>query len=231
MRLLIDLDILLYRSLWGCKGTYYQKLQTCDYSIEKLMDRLDSKDISLFLSGSNNFRQKLSNTYKANRKDQPRPEYLYDAKLYYVKYWDAVVSDGVEADDAIGIAHDEDSIVVSSDKDFFQLGGFIYNPVKQEMYEIDNPWYFFYLQMLMGDDADNIQGVKNPAKSHHKIPPNFTEPTAKKVLAGKSCEDCREFTIEMYKQTHGEGWEEKFDINAKLIFLRRSFSEQYFNVF
>lgn len=200
--------------------------------IEKVMDKLDSHDITLFISGVGNFRYDVSPTYKANRKDQPKPEYLYDAKLYYVKYWDAAVSDGVEADDAIGMAHDEDSIVVSSDKDFFQLGGFIYNPVKGDLVDIQNPWYFFYMQMLTGDAADNIDGVKNPEKSHHKVPPNFTEGTAREVLAGKSCAECRYAVQALYESQYlASEAMERFDMNAKLLFLKRAEAHEYYECF
>jgi len=231
VRLLIDHDILLYRALWGCKGNYWQKLQTCDYMIEKLMDKLNSNDITLFISGAGNFRYDIAPTYKANRKDQPKPEYLYDAKLYYVKYWDAAVSDGVEADDAIGMAHDDETIVVSSDKDFFQLGGLIYNPVKDQMYEITNPWYFFYMQMLVGDDADNIEGVKNPEKSHHKVPPNFTEATAKRQIEGLDAEQCRLEVQSLYEDQYEDKWFEHYDLNAKLLFLKRADAQEYYEAF
>lgn len=231
MRLLIDHDILLYRALWGCKEGYYRKLQTCEYMVEKVIDRLESTDFTLIMSGVGNFRYSLDDQYKANRKDQPRPEYLYDAKLYFQKYWGAVLSEDCEADDVIGMAHDDETIVVSSDKDFYQLGGLIYNPVKNEMVDIHNPWYFFYQQMLTGDVADNVSGVKNPAKSHFKTPPNFTEGSAKSALQGLDLESSRELVQEMYKLTHKEDWCEKFDINAKLLFLKRSYADNYYEVF
>jgi 5'-3' exonuclease len=232
MRLLVDLDILLYRSLWGCKGDFQEKLLTCDYMIEKIMSKLGSTDISLFLSGSNNFRHGISNTYKANRKDQPRPEYLAEARQYYIDTRNASVTDGVEADDAIGMAHDENSIVVSSDKDFFQLGGLIYNPVSDKLYDVKNPWYFFYVQMLTGDKADNIEGIKNPDKSHYKIPPNFTDATAKKWLHNKSCDYCRTTVGGLYLIQFGDHlWFDKYDMNARLLFLKRSYATEYHEIF
>lgn len=232
MRLLIDHDILLYRALWGCKGGYYQQLQTCDYMLEKIMDRLASEDITLIISGDSNFRKEISPAYKANRDPNQRPQYLHDAKKYYVKYWDAVVSEGCEADDVIGMAHDEDSIVVSSDKDMMQLGGLIYNPVKNELYNIQNPWYFFYMQMLTGDKADNIEGIKNPDKAHHKVQPNFTEDTAREVLMGKDCVNSQATVEALYRTQYGKGnWITAYDMNARLLFLKRAAAQEYYEVF
>lgn len=229
MRLLIDHDILLYRALWGCKEGYYKQLQTCDHMIEKIIDRLESDDITLIMTGPDNFRYALSPSYKANRKE--KPFYLYDAKRYYEKYWGAVVSVGCEADDVIGMAHGEDSIVVSSDKDMYQLGGLIYNPVKDEMYDIENPWYFFYLQMLTGDKADNVQGVKNPEKAHFKDPPNFTEATAKDLLKEKTPMECKAQVVYMYYCQYGNDWPSKFETNAKLLFLKRADAQEYYEAF
>jgi 5'-3' exonuclease len=232
MRLLIDHDILLYRALWGAKDErYYRQLGVCENMVERILDDLGSTDYTLIMSGSGNFRYAIAPDYKANRSDQPKPRYLYDAKLYFRKYWSAVLSEGCEADDVIGMAHDESTIVVSSDKDFYQLGGLIYNPVKKEMVDIKNPWYFFYMQMLTGDAADNVPGVKNPAKAHHVIPPNFTDKTAKELLAGKSCKECKAIVLEMYEYTHNDRWFAQFDINAKLLFLKRSYADSYNQIF
>lgn len=199
--------------------------------LEKIMDRLGSDDITLMMSGSGNFRYQLSDKYKANRDPSQKPFYLHDARQYYVRYWDAVVSEGCEADDVIGMAHDEDSIVVSTDKDMYQLGGLIYNPVKDEMYDIENPWYFFYLQMLTGDKADNVDGVKNQEKAHYANPPNFTEATAGGLLVGKSCEECRDAVRWIYAAGYGEDWLSKYDTNARLLFLKRASAQEYYQVF
>src|SRR5580765_2897944 len=122
MRLLIDTEVILYRNLFGLKDSwYYHQIRSCDNYLEKIMDRFDTTDITLFLSGSNNFRYKIYPLYKSNRKDSERPRYLYDARIYFLKYWNAVCAEGCEADDLIAMNHDEDSIIVSTDKDFNQL--------------------------------------------------------------------------------------------------------------
>lgn len=231
MRLLIDHDIILYRGLFGCKEGYYRQLQTCEYMIERIIDRLGSDDITLFLSDSRNFRNEISADYKANRTTSVRPPYLHDARLYFRKYWDAVLTDNCEADDAIGMAHDDESIVVSNDKDMFQLGGFIYNPVKDEMFDIQNPEYFFYLQMLVGDHADNVEGLRNPEKAHHKNPPKFTDATAQTYLAEKSMEEMRQIVQDLYFAQYGDGWFEKYDMTARLLFLRRADTDNYYDRF
>lgn len=87
--------------------------------------------------------------------------------------------DNLECDDVIGyltyyFKEDKENIVIiaSSDKDYYQLlndNVIIYNPQRrtfysqQDLYEefgIKNPVNFLYLRTIVGDDSDNIHGIK-----------------------------------------------------------------------
>jgi DNA polymerase-1 len=89
-----------------------------------------------------------------------------------VKDWEFVVTEGIEADDAVGIAayalDEDESIMVHIDKDLNQFRGHHYNYRKKEKYYVSEfaGWHSFYLQILTGDRVDNIQGLKGigPAK-------------------------------------------------------------------
>jgi DNA polymerase-1 len=89
-----------------------------------------------------------------------------------VKDWEFVVTEGIEADDAVGIAayalDEHESIMVHIDKDLNQFRGHHYNYRKKEKYYVSEfaGWHSFYLQILTGDRVDNIEGLKGigPAK-------------------------------------------------------------------
>lgn len=228
MRLLIDLDSIIYRGLFALKySNYYKQVRVCENLIEKAADRVESSDITLFLSGKGNFRYAIYPDYKANRKGVERPFYLHDARQYFIKYWNAVCEDDMEADDMIAMNHDEDSVIVSSDKDFNTVGGNILNPFTNVLYYVKNPAFHFYKQLLVGDMVDNIPGVLNPAKAHHKIPPNFTEKTASEELLDKTKEEMRVLVQAMYENEYREEWFKFYDRNAQLLFLKRSVESSY----
>jgi 5'-3' exonuclease len=89
-----------------------------------------------------------------------------------VTSWGFVVVDGIEADDAVGIAayelEEDESLMVHIDKDLNQFRGHHYNYRKKEKYYVSEfaGWHAFYLQILTGDRIDNIEGLKGigPAK-------------------------------------------------------------------
>lgn len=125
--------------------------------------------------------------YKENRKK--RPSYYQHMRSYFINTFGAGVCRNDEADDVLGQLlyadymnayhsdhHDECNIVVAStDKDLWQFPGWIFNPTKRELsysnfigwleYKKDKAllgrgFLFFCAQMIMGDTADNISGIK-----------------------------------------------------------------------
>jgi 5'-3' exonuclease len=124
---------------------------------------------TLYLKGDGkNYRRKHCKTvaYKAHRPEKPAN---YDEARKYLgdKYF-AVYANGQETDDLIGIVQTKltnessyPSIIVSKDKDFLTIPGFIYNSyhktlVRVSPVEADRN---FYTQILTGDRADNIKGL------------------------------------------------------------------------
>jgi 5'-3' exonuclease len=233
MRLLCDLDIVLYRCLHATKEQgFYAGIRAADNTVDRILDRFDyPSDTSLVLSGPGNFRKDFCSTYKSNRKPESRPPYLFEAKEYFKKYWGALESRGEEADDLIAQMINDNCVVATLDKDYKQLGVPLYNFVKNELIEVSNPEYWFWLQMLVGDQADSIEGLTNPTKLHHKQPPNFTEATAHEVLKDKSPEEMKQLVQGLYQQIHGDAWFEKYDTTARLLFLRRKDAQEYYEIF
>lgn len=148
-------------------------IENCLHSVkqvlESIMNRLGSNDVTVFLTGKDNFRDKLVDYYKANR-DRNRKPYHYDnITNYLVDIWNAIVVDGYEADDAMAIRQlaltkatgQESSIICTTDKDLDMVPGWHYNFVHDKHYFISEVEGLrnFYSQMLTGDDSDNIPGL------------------------------------------------------------------------
>lgn len=230
MTAIIDLDIVLYRCLFavqGAGGDYYRQLKSCENTIEYILDKLQPEEFELVASGGKNFRLEIDENYKANRKDMRRPVYLYDSRKYFEKYWNAVVTNGVEADDYIASVYTPEDVIVSIDKDFMQLPATIFNWVKNEIFTVTNPMFHFWTQMLTGDGADNVPGVLNPAKMHFKNPPKFTLATAHEVLEGLDDNRMKLTVVDLYKKCFGDDWWNRFDTNARLLWLKRGPTDQY----
>ena len=124
--------------------------------------------------------------YKGNRK--PRPFYYKEMRDYMIDTYDATIHPEDEADDAIGMLCYADFvskqeiedcflryISCTTDKDAKQFPGYLYNLTTRDItysthlgyltYSKDKGidgrgFLFFCAQMLMGDTADNIIGIK-----------------------------------------------------------------------
>ena len=135
----------------------------------------DAKEYKAFLTGPGNFRKEINPGYKANRKDKPLPMWLASCREYLISAWNAEVTEGHEADDALGMHQTEDTIICSIDKDLLQIPGKHFNFVKQEFLDVleADGIRHFYKQMLIGDRSDNIFGVNGigPVKANKIIDP------------------------------------------------------------
>ena len=140
--------------------------------IELCMD-IECDEYQGFLTGKGNFRNDIAVTtpYKGTRPSE-KPVHLQALRDHLVTSWGFVVVDGIEADDAVGIAayklKEDESLMVHIDKDLNQFRGHHYNYRKKEKYYVSEfaGWHAFYLQILTGDRVDNIEGLKGigPAK-------------------------------------------------------------------
>ena len=115
----------------------------------------------IFIGGDNNFRKQVDPMYKAHR-TKPKPTFLPDVEQFLMENYGAIRIHGIETDDALGILQTEDSILCSLDKDLLQVAGHHYQWSKDNHIEVDafEGLKFFYKQLLIGDRADNIEGVR-----------------------------------------------------------------------
>jgi len=210
MLALVDADIVAYRVSAASEDTDLDIcILRCDRSMEEIMHLSNATSFKAYLTGSSNFRKDIYPEYKANRIDKPKPKYLQDCREYLVKYWDAIVSDGCEADDLLGASQTPDSIICTIDKDLLQIPGSHFNWVKGEFYE--QTWLggirHFYEQLLKGDRSDNIPGLAG-----------IGEKKAAKFLEGCETEqEMYEVCLGLYQHDKETMWR-----NGKLLWIWRS---------
>ena len=160
---LIDADLVAFRCAATVKD--YDPVDVAIYRVDVLMRQIleatESQEYRSFLTGRGNFRKVINTEYKANRKDKEPPCYLQECRDYLIKEWNTEVSDGCEADDLLGIAQTDATVVCSLDKDLLMIPGKHFNWTKLEYTHVDqlDGLRTFYKQMLIGDRSDNIFGV------------------------------------------------------------------------
>ena len=159
---LIDGDILCYRVGFSTETEpEHIALVRMDNYIEEILFGSQASEYEIFLTGSNNFRKKLYPAYKANRRNVPKPKHIQALRQHLIDVEGAVVSDGQEADDELGIRQTHETVICSIDKDLLMIPGRHYNFVKQQHSMVSNAEgrYNFYQQLLTGDKTDNIPGI------------------------------------------------------------------------
>ena len=161
----IDGDLVCFRcsASVGLEGEEEIAILRTDKLMRDLLYNTESTSYNCYLSGRNNFRKKVNPEYKANRKDKEPPRWLQSCREYLIKEWNAVVSEGCEADDLLGInQHNTDSVCISLDKDLLMITGWHFRWLDNEKIFVtpDQGLKAFYKQMLIGDKSDNIFGVR-----------------------------------------------------------------------
>lgn len=212
---LLDGDIYVYRVGFACEEEDDEAIvaRTLRLFITDILLELDDvDDYQVYITGKGNFRNEYAVTagYKENRKDMQKPKWYSFIREQLINDWDAYITEGQEADDAIAIEATrlgDNCIIVSIDKDFNQVKGWKYNFVKKEIYYVseEEGLLNFYCQFLEGDKVDNIIGVKGigPKK-------------ARALLEGKTEREMYEVCVEKL------GSEERAIENGRLLFLRRT---------
>lgn len=192
MKLLIDADLVAYRCAASAENTDAQV--ACDYAtnlIDLCVSELKADSYECFLTGDTNFRYQVFPEYKVHRLKQAKPTHLAAVKDFLIREHGAVVSEGCEADDMMGIAQDKSGVhtcIVSLDKDMLMVPGQHYSwyieggPVdkrwtRSATHRIVEPLEglrWFYTQLVVGDPSDGIKGI----------------PGLGKVAAAKMLADC-----------------------------------------
>lgn len=167
MQSLIDADIVCYRCAASANDdTLDVACLRADNMMQEIIETTESSSYKGFISGANNFRFQIYPEYKANRRDMVRPVHLQPVQEFLIQEWRCKVTNGYEADDALGMEQGGDTIICSIDKDLRQIPGKHYNIVtkQQEVVTELGGKFNFYLQLILGDRSDNIMGYDGKAR-------------------------------------------------------------------
>jgi 5'-3' exonuclease len=182
----------------------------------------------MFMTGDSNFRYQIYPEYKAQRLKVAKPRHLKHLQEYITSTYDATWSNNCEADDLMGIAQcasDEDTTIVSIDKDLLMIPGKHYqweirgnSGGKAWVKEAKNVTIshlegmkWFYTQCLTGDSADNIKGASGVGK----------------VGAARILDAC-ETEQEMFEAVRDSfSLDEEFLMNAQVLWIMRKENDIY----
>lgn len=199
-------------------------LQNVKTVMEHFQDKFNP-ELRSFIHGGGNFRYDIATLkpYKGNRDKLHKPKYFNEITDYLIGVWRAEVVEGIESDDAIGIAQcaappDSPTVICSNDKDMDMIPGWHYNWVKSELYHVSDEEanLMLFWQMLVGDTSDNIPGIRG------------TGPVGATTLIedeGGDLDRVRSRVINCYKVQYGDTWQEAFEEVAKLLWIQRKPNE------
>ena len=215
---LIDADSLLYKGIEDL-GEYKDRIDTI---ISDIITETDSSHYRVFLEApkSKSFRKLLNTTYKKNRKGRPLPINFVEIKQYIMEEYNAYLSYLEETDDSVVSTHNylkkeypfTDVIIAANDKDYKTKEVVYYDLYHGRFGEIseiseEEAKFNFYKQMLMGDSADNVGGVKGIGSKG-----------ADKIL--KPSKDYFISTYRTYVSRFGSDARDKWNKNMNMLYLR-----------
>lgn len=220
--ILIDADSLLYFSSYGSE----EDQLLCETKLsEKIYDILNIVGNSynvekyyIFVKGKNNFRYKIFPEYKKNR---PPKHPIIDVLNYYlVSEFGAIESHNAESDDyAFSYSqlpqYKGRAIICSVDKDMLQIPGIHYDYQKNKFHIIsdEDARYNLAIQMIMGDAADGIAGLRG-----------YGPKKAEKIITrGMNNYQCIKAILKEYLRNYPDAnsAKEAMRLNYKLLKLQR----------
>jgi hypothetical protein len=153
-------------------------LHTAKQFIASILKETKALVYVIYLTGENNYRDRVATDYKGNRDGAPKPVHYQAIRDYLINNHGARVVNGIEADDAMGIEqydhwkrnpYRHETIICSIDKDMdmvpglhyrweIRRGGKVVKPSKVYDVTMTDADRFFFWQLLVGDTVDNIKG-------------------------------------------------------------------------
>jgi 5'-3' exonuclease len=208
LKALIDGDIVVYRCAASAQEDEpWIACVRADQTIADILENTRADGYTVYLTGTNNFRKQIAPSYKAHR-PETRPNHWQAVRDYLELQHRAIIVNGQEADDALGIAQDkvgDTTVICSIDKDLLQIPGKHYNFVKKQSSHVtkEDGIKFLYLQSLIGDRSDNIIGVEGigPVRA------------AKALDMLRSEEEYYDVCRTLYND------DERFHLNMKLLYI------------
>lgn len=246
---LIDGDILSYEIPFAAmKGWQKEGEPPFDYVAEMLHQRVENikhmaelDEIEMYMTGKGNFRFELATTQSYKSRDHDKRPFHYDNIRYYmISEYNAVVVDGMEADDMLSIRQMErlmygDTTICTRDKDLHMVAGRHYGwelgkqpqfgpvvvSVLGDIALVDKKLkgtglFQFYGQLLTGDVTDSIPGL-----------PKYGPVKAFSILNGCTSE-FQLFTKvkDEYQKVYPADWEARMLEQGRLLWMVQSLDEE-----
>lgn len=188
--------------------------------MEYALNKFSEEDCKLYIQEGTTFRYDVATLqpYKGNRKDARRPKYYTEIRDYMLDTWKAIPVKHIETDDALGIEQmnhpDKSTVIITQDKDLKTIPGWHFDPMKdilfyQNMRDANN---FLFYQMLVGDTADHIPGIK---RIGDKRATDIIE------ACNNDTDLIREKVKELYIGQYGDTWEAAYQEVGTLLYILR----------
>jgi len=168
---LIDADSLLYKNIEDL-NVYQDRIHEI---FEEIINKSDCDFYKIFIEHPKNttFRKILSKSYKSNRKGKPLPFNYVEIKKHIIETYNPYIAVGAESDDYLISTwfHVKkeypltEVIVCANDKDYLTFPVTYMDLYYGRYLEVKNisekkAKFNFYLQLLMGDNADGMKCLK-----------------------------------------------------------------------
>jgi DNA polymerase-1 len=203
--LLIDADLLIYKSAtatetaiqwdeenWVLHANLAETIDLFRQTLDNITQALRGTEVTLCLSDRDNFRKKLSPSYKIARLHVRKP-LVFKPLLEFVKNnYKSIIMPNLEADDVLGLmatAPNFKGIVVSEDKDMQTLACTLYRSGELTTVTPEEADRFWMMQTLMGDAADGYKGVTGVGPK-----------TAEKLLTGRTLKENWQHVVNAYRK-------------------------------
>jgi 5'-3' exonuclease len=220
---------------WVENETQVEPEQACLYNVHSILKSIANdlqvdkeNDLIVYLSGPTNYRTGVATIkpYKGNRDPTKKPVHAPAIKELMRNRYNAITTDGIEADDAMATAHyamwqqDEmSSVIATIDKDLDTVPGLHHNFAREKPEE--RSYYVtpeearikFWKQMITGDTIDNIPGIPGAGPSK-----------ADKALGGWDGVDEREayeIVRGLYVQSYKDKADEALLEMGRLLWIQR----------
>ena len=198
----------------------------------ELKEKLFCDEVMIAVDAGSNFRKVIFPEYKmhlgrtnATYRPSEYSKFIPFIRKLWARQGEAIEAEGREADDLLRIWAEEcravgqDFIVVSIDKDLLMIPGKHYNLNREDVTDIsiEEGRRRYYTQILMGDQMDNIPGVRG-------MGPKKTEKHLKDCVTDN---DFQEAVVSAYIDCYGDDWYNYLLINGKLIHLQTHINDVF----
>lgn len=197
-----------------------QVINTLRLAVANIVRGSKCHRFKVILSGEDNFREQVATIqpYKGNRSGIDKPVHFNLIRNWLMEKPYTIVSVNEEADDVISRAMIAGHVGASPDKDLNNTPGSRYNFNTKKLYEVSEPEarHNFYTQMLVGDTADNIPGIRGVGPK-----------TAAKLLQSCKTVRCYEDVVyREYKKVYDHPWTAICEV-GQLLWMRRKEGETW----